>query len=352
MKRLDTIDRGDLDGLCGELGDVLFQCVFHAQIAAEAGRFEIADAVAAITGKLIRRHPHVFAPSGRALTAADRRRQSARTASAVLEQWEQIKAREQAEAGRQTRVLAGVPQSMPALLRAHEIGSRVGAVGFDWPDAAGVMAKIEEEVGELREALAQTPARSAEEFGDLLFSLANLGRKLGLDAESALRQANDKFTRRFDALEAGLRCRRAIDPRGVAGRSRSRVGARQVLNRHSPSRHDRPPIVFTSTEAPSVSRITAPSRSVLKSSTRAASRRRTTSGAGWPNTLPRPALMIAICGRNRDSRPAEVEVRLPWWPTFSTRSGADVGLRQRSTLRTPPLHLRSTGNPPRRNEGE
>ena len=201
---LDTIDRGDLDGLCGELGDVLFQCVFHAQIAAEAGRFEIADAVAAITGKLIRRHPHVFAPSGRALTAADRRRQSARTASAVLEQWEQIKAREQAEAGRQTRVLAGVPQSMPALLRAHEIGARVGAVGFDWPDAAGVMAKIEEEVGELREALAQTPARSAEEFGDLLFSLANLGRKLGLDAESALRQANDKFTRRFDALEAAF----------------------------------------------------------------------------------------------------------------------------------------------------
>ena len=210
---LDAIDRGDIDALGGELGDVLFQCVFHAQIAAEAGRFEMADAITHLTGKLIRRHPHVFTPAGRPLTAADRRRRSVRTAGAVLEQWEQIKAREQADAGRQTRVLAGVPQSLPALLRAHEIGARVAAVGFDWPDPAGVMAKIEEEVGELREALSQTPGRAAEEFGDLLFSLANLGRKLGLDAESALRQANDKFTRRFDALEAGFEA----DGRSVHG---------------------------------------------------------------------------------------------------------------------------------------
>jgi nucleoside triphosphate diphosphatase len=198
---LDAIDRGDLDGLCGELGDVLFQCVFQSQIAVEAGRFEIADAVNAITEKLVRRHPHVFTPAGRPLTAAARRRREARTAGAVLEQWERIKAREQSDAGEKKRVLAGVPKSMPALLRAHEIGTRVGAVGFDWPNAADVVAKIEEEVRELRDALAESPARAAEELGDVLFSLANLARKLGLEPESALRIANDKFTTRFAALE-------------------------------------------------------------------------------------------------------------------------------------------------------
>ena len=201
---LDAIDRGDLTALAGELGDVLFQCVFHAQIAAEAGRFDLADAIDAIAAKLIRRHPHVFTPAGRPLPRGARRRGKVRTPTAVLEQWEQIKAREQTGDGRDARVLAGVPSSMPSLLRAHEIGTRVAAVGFDWPRTEDVVDKIEEEVRELREAVTESPERASEELGDLLFSIANLARKLNLEPEGALRQANDKFTARFDAVEAHL----------------------------------------------------------------------------------------------------------------------------------------------------
>jgi len=201
---LDAIDRGALDKLPEELGDVLFQCVFHAQIAAEDKRFDLADAIEAITGKLIRRHPHVFTPGGRPLSAAARRKSDVRTPAKVKQQWEQIKSREQAATGSQKRVLAGVPRSMPALLRAHEVGRRVAAVGFDWPDPADVVDKIDEEVRELREALVESPARAAEELGDLLFSMANLARKLGIEPESALRAANDKFTRRFEAVEAAF----------------------------------------------------------------------------------------------------------------------------------------------------
>jgi ATP diphosphatase len=204
---IETIDRGDLDALPAELGDVLFQCVFHAQIAAEEGRFDITDAVSAITEKLIRRHPHVFTASGRPLTPATRRRSRIQTAIAVKEQWEQIKAGEQARAGAARRVLKGVPTSLPALQRAHEIGRRVSAVGFDWARAADVLDKMDEEVRELRAAVEEGPARTAEEMGDLLFSLANLARKLGVEPESALRSANDKFTRRFDALEAWFEAR-------------------------------------------------------------------------------------------------------------------------------------------------
>ena len=133
-----------------------------------------------------------------------RKRSRARTPKVVLEQWEQLKAKEQAEAGRKKRILSGVPRALPALLRAHEIGSRVAAVGFDWPRASDVMTKIEEEVRELREALGQSPARAEEELGDLLFAIANLARKLGLEPESALRLANDKFSARFDAVESRL----------------------------------------------------------------------------------------------------------------------------------------------------
>jgi MazG family protein len=199
---LDAIDRRAFDKLPEELGDVLFQCVFHAQIAAEAGRFDLADAIDAISAKLIRRHPHVFLPSGRPLPVAAHRRSGVRTPARVKEQWEQIKAREQAASGARRRVLAGVPRSMPALLRAHEIGRRVGAVGFDWSRPDDVVTKIEEEVHELRGALHESPGRAAEEFGDLLFSVANLSRKLGIEPESALRAANDKFSERFAALEA------------------------------------------------------------------------------------------------------------------------------------------------------
>ena len=198
---LDAIDRRPFDALAGELGDVLFQCVFHAQIAAESGRFDMADIIHAITTKLVRRHPHVFTPHGRPLPATTRRANKIRTPAAVKQQWEQIKAREQAAIGARKRVLSGVPRSMPALLRAHEVGRRVAAVGFDWSRPVDVVDKIDEEVRELREALGESPARASEELGDLLFSIANLARKLGLEPESALRAANDKFTRRFDALE-------------------------------------------------------------------------------------------------------------------------------------------------------
>jgi ATP diphosphatase len=201
---LDALDRKDHDALPGELGDVLFQVVFHAQIAAEAGRWEMADTLTAICDKLIRRHPHVFTPSGRPLPRRRSGKSAVKTPAAVLTQWEQLKAKEQAGRGEKKRVLAGVPRSMPALLRAHEIGTRVASVGFDWPDTTGVLDKIDEEVRELREAVHESPARAAEEFGDVLFSIANLARKLGLDAESALRAANDKFAERFDAVEGDL----------------------------------------------------------------------------------------------------------------------------------------------------
>jgi ATP diphosphatase len=201
---LDTIDRGALDELPGELGDVLFQCVFHAQIGAEDGRFDIGGAIDRIIAKLIRRHPHVFTSAGRLLPPARRKTATARTPGVVLEQWEALKAKEQTDAGAKKRVLAGVPRAMPALVRAHEIGTRVAAVGFDWSGAGAVVDKIDEEVRELRDALDESPARAAEEFGDLLFAVANLGRKLGLEPESALRAANDKFTGRFEQIESEL----------------------------------------------------------------------------------------------------------------------------------------------------
>jgi MazG family protein len=189
---LEAIDRGDLDGLKGEIGDLLFEGVFLARICADEGAFTIVDSLNAITAKLIRRHPHVFDPNGRPL----------KTAGQVVQQWEQIKAREQTDAGRRRSLLGGLARSLPALLRAHEIGTRVAAVGFDWARTEDVVEKIEEEVRELREALAREgAARAEEEMGDLLFAMANLARKLGIEPESALRRANEKFTQRFGALE-------------------------------------------------------------------------------------------------------------------------------------------------------
>ncbi len=206
---VDAIDRGDRGALPGELGDVLLQCVFHAQLGAEAGRFDIGDVVEAITAKLIRRHPHVFTPDGTPLSAAARRRAGIDTPGAVREQWQQLKAKEQTSIGAPERVLAGLPSSLPALLRASKIGARVATVGFDWPTVGGVLDKIDEEVRELREAIAtgDDEARRVDEFGDVLFSIANLARRLQIEPETALRQANDKFTRRFDALEADFASR-------------------------------------------------------------------------------------------------------------------------------------------------
>jgi MazG family protein len=196
---LDAIDRRDLDALRGELGDVLFQVVFHAEIARSDGRFDAADVVEDVTAKLVRRHPHVFTPDGRPLGRA-----RLGTPGAVLEQWERIKAREQVEAGGDAGVLAGIPRSLPALLRAHKIGKRAATVGFDWPKTEHVLDKIDEEVRELRRAVAQGEREAFEEMGDVLFSLANLSRKLGIEPEAALARANDKFTRRFAAVERRL----------------------------------------------------------------------------------------------------------------------------------------------------
>lgn len=204
---VDAITRGDLDALAGELGDVLLQCVFHAQLASERRRFTMTDVIERLTHKLISRHPHVFTPAGRPLSARARARQATRTAAAVRERWAELKAAEQTAAGEAPRVLAGVPRGLPALLRAHKIGGRVASVGFDWPDVEQVIAKVQEELDELREALGSTPHRRTEEMGDLLFTVACLARKLGLDPETTLQGANDKFTRRFEAVEASLQAR-------------------------------------------------------------------------------------------------------------------------------------------------
>jgi MazG family protein len=195
---LAAIDRGDHAALVGEIGDLIFEGVFLAQIEGDDGRFTVSDSLRAITAKLVRRHPHIFSPTG-----AD-----ARTAGEVLEQWEQIKSREQKDAGERRSLLRGVPKTLPSLLRAHEIGSRVAAVGFDWPRSADVLDKIEEEVTELRRAAeGEGLARTEEEMGDLLFTIANLARKLGVEPESALRKANEKFSVRFDAVEQAFESR-------------------------------------------------------------------------------------------------------------------------------------------------
>jgi MazG family protein len=211
---LDAIDREDHEALAGELGDFVFEAVFLAQIAADEGRFTIADSLEHIVEKLIRRHPHVFSPTGSDAemepdpTARDRTDAGPMTPARVLEQWEQIKAKEQESRGEQKTVLGGVKRALPALLRAYEIGNRVAAVGFDWARAEDVVHKVREEVDELAHALGhESKARAEEEMGDLLFAIANLSRKMGIEPESALRQANEKFTRRFEQVERRLEAR-------------------------------------------------------------------------------------------------------------------------------------------------
>src|SRR4051794_14240470 len=191
---LDAIDAGDVEALRGEIGDFLFEGVFLARIAEDAGHFTVADSLRAICEKLIRRHPHVFGTT-----------EGVSTPQRVVEQWETIKAREQTSAGKSRSLLRGLPKALPALLHSYEIGIRVGAVGFDWAEKGTVLDKIEEEVAELRQAVEhETPARAAEEMGDLLFTMANLSRKLGIDPEVALRKANTKFMARFEQVEQRL----------------------------------------------------------------------------------------------------------------------------------------------------
>lgn len=194
---LEAIDQHDHASLREELGDFLFEAVFIAQLEAEAGHFTVADALTGIADKLVRRHPHVFArKKGDAPLAPDE----------VVTRWEQIKATERDESTKPKTLLGGVPGALPALLRAYQIGLRARSVGFDWSRPADVIDKIQEEVDELREAISAPGAheRAEDEMGDLLFSIANLARHLGIEPETALRKSNDKFTKRFERMEAAI----------------------------------------------------------------------------------------------------------------------------------------------------
>ena len=198
---VEAMDRGDPTALCDELGDLLLEAVFVAQICTEAGDFTISDAADAVVAKLIRRHPHVFSGTegethagGNDLSPAE-----------VKQQWARIKTRERARTPERATLLDGIPGALPSLLRASRIGARTANVGFDWDEPGAVIDKVDEELKELREAVASAdPAHMEEELGDLLFTIANLARKLRIDPESALRAANAKFTRRFRAVEHRL----------------------------------------------------------------------------------------------------------------------------------------------------
>jgi nucleoside triphosphate diphosphatase len=199
---VEAIERGDSEGLKEEIGDHIFEGVFLAQVASEAGLFTIDESIRTVVDKLVRRHPHVFQEDGRVHDTGSKER--APSADAALSRWNSLKAQERAGSADIPSTLATVPKGLPSLLRAYKIGKRVATVGFDWPDKADVIAKIEEEVAELRDALATEPgntARAEEEMGDLLFAIANLSRKLGIEPETALRKANDKFTNRFNQVE-------------------------------------------------------------------------------------------------------------------------------------------------------
>jgi len=201
----DAIARGDLDDLRDELGDLLLQVVYHARMAEEAGEFAFPEVVEAITTKMIRRHPHVFGD------------EKARSAGMAKDMWERIKAEEKAEK-RRTRIARGldpedngngfldsVPVALPALTRALKLQERAARVGFDWSEAEPILDKIEEEIGELREALAKGDTASIkDEFGDTLFALVNLGRHLKVDSEAALSGTNEKFRSRFHHVERAL----------------------------------------------------------------------------------------------------------------------------------------------------
>jgi nucleoside triphosphate diphosphatase len=193
----DAIARDDLDALKEELGDLLLQVVYHAQMASEDARFDFGDVADTITRKMIRRHPHVFGDADRSTFLTDGT-------------WQRIKAEEKAERGdaRGASRLNDVPLALPALTRAVKLQKRAAEVGFDWPSLTPVLAKAEEEIAELKAAIGERAGgraeRVAEEFGDLLFVMANIARHLALDPEAALRSANDKFVRRFKSIETAL----------------------------------------------------------------------------------------------------------------------------------------------------
>ena len=186
---LEALDKGDSAKLCDELGDLLMQIVLHTQIATEAGEFELGDVLSSINTKLIHRHPHIFG----SLTVKD--------AEEVAVNWEALK---QEERETDASILASVPKPMPALSYSQEIQRRAAQIGFDWEDIRGVIDKLAEEVEEFERATSQEKAR---EFGDLLFTLANIALRLGIDVEAALRQANQKFYHRFNYMEEVCRQR-------------------------------------------------------------------------------------------------------------------------------------------------
>ena len=187
-----AVRAGDDPNFREELGDLLLLVVMHAQIAAEAGRFEIGEVAREVTEKLIRRHPHVFASS------------DAHDTSAVLKQWEAIKREEKTQ--NNAHYLAELPTALPALMRAQKAQNKAARVNFDWRDLKNVIAKVDEELGEAKEAiLANDPKAIADEIGDLLFAVVNLARKTKLDAESVLQTATDKFVTRFNRVEDELR---------------------------------------------------------------------------------------------------------------------------------------------------
>jgi ATP diphosphatase len=195
----DAIERRDWPELKDELGDLLLQVLFYAEMASEAGYFNLRDVAEGLTAKLVRRHPHVFGDV------------DAATPDAVLRNWEQIKTEEKAAKPKSEALseslLSEVPRSMPATMEASKLGSKAAKVGFDWPDASGLFAKLDEEIAELMvEVEAGDRSKVEGEFGDLMFTAMNLARHLGVDAESALRGTNAKFRRRFAAMEsrAGL----------------------------------------------------------------------------------------------------------------------------------------------------
>jgi MazG family protein len=190
---LEAIESGDSREHREELGDLLLQIVFQAQLAKEQGTFDFADVATAISDKLVSRHPHVFGDV------------EVRDAEAVLKQWAELKKKEKQAKGGGKSVLEGVPREMPALARAERLTEKASRVGFDWPDAAGARAKVDEELRELDEAAAGgDPRRIEDELGDVLFALANLSRKLAVPPEEALRRAVGRFIQRFEFVESEL----------------------------------------------------------------------------------------------------------------------------------------------------
>ena len=180
---LEALDEGDSGKLCDELGDLIMQIVLHAQIAREAGEFEVGDVLASINAKLIHRHPHIFGSV------------RVKDVDEVAHNWESLKREERGD----TSLLASVPKQMPALGYSQVIQYRVAQIGFDWEDINGVIDKLAEEVSEFKQT--DTQEQRANEFGDLLFTLVNIARRLGIDSETALRETNQRFSRRFTCME-------------------------------------------------------------------------------------------------------------------------------------------------------